>query len=198
MSEKIIVLDCDGVLLDYNHTYANLLEEFSGQTVKINSPRAYYSHNYCDIQLEEHQKAEFYRLFNNKGWSMMQALPRAIEATQLLKKSGYQIVVVTSIPKQVESIRHQHLLNLGFAIDHTIATGEKMTSTNPKKDYIEKIGPQYFVDDLWENFSDIQNSTKFVLINCGEHDSPNHNIGTHINLHSTYKDLHSFVKHQII
>ena len=128
----------------------------------------------------------------------MQALPHAIEATHKLKKLGYKIVVVTSIPKTVENIRHEHLTNLGFSVDITIATGEKTNSKNPKKEYIEKIQPLYFVDDLWENFSDIVCNTQFVLIDYEEHDSPNLNIPTSIQLHSKHNNLINFVNQHII
>lgn len=198
MNEKVIVLDCDGVLLDYNQTYAALLEDFTGQKITINSPRAYYSHNYCDIQLEPTKKSEFYQLFNQKGWNLMQALPYAIEATHKLKKAGYKIIVVTSIPKEVEAIRHNHLLKLGFSVDITIATGEKTSSSNPKQQYIEKIQPAYFVDDLWENFSDISCDTKFVLIDYEEYDSPNLNISKNIKVHSKHTSLINFVNQHII
>lgn len=195
---KIIALDCDGVLLNYNEAYGRALEEFLGEKPTIVSPTAYFCHNYFDVQLNPQQKTEFYKFFNDKGWGMMTDLPRSIEATHKLREAGYKIIVVTSMPKIAQDMRHKNLLDLGFAVDATIATGKKNNNINPKKSYIEALLPEYFVDDLMENFHNIDSSTHFVLVDSQSHDSPNLNFEHKIKLHSTHNTLWDFVEKHII
>lgn len=194
---KIIALDCDGVLLNYNEAYGRALEQFLGIKPNIVSPESYFCHNYFDVKLKPEQKTEFFKFFNDKGWATMTDLPQSIEATKKLRQDGYKIIVVTSMPKMAQEMRHQNLLNLGFAIDATIATGKKQNNINPKKSYIEVLSPEYFVDDLVENFHNIDSPTHFVLVDNEAPDSPNLNFEHNVKLHSTHNNLWDFVEKNI-
>jgi phosphoglycolate phosphatase-like HAD superfamily hydrolase len=198
MSKKIIALDCDGVLLNYNETYGRIFQEYFGMSLKTLDPTAYHVTNMFDITWPTPKdKSEFNKFFHSKGWGCMQPLPNAIQATHLLKQTGYHIVVVTSMPKTARTSRHNNLINLGFSIDETIATGRGKTMDNPKKPYIEKLKPDFFVDDLLKNFHTINTQTKFVLINTYAKDSPNLLCPNSVNLHSEHTNLLDFVQTHI-
>ena len=194
---KCIALDCDGVLLDYNEAYGRLLKEFFGKEIPVFDPTCYHAENYYGIAnkwVNKEERAAFFKLFNEKGWAMMQALPGALQATQQLKDMGYYIYVVTSMDKKAQEMRFNNLKQLGFPIDEVISTGKKHGHQNPKKEYIEHIKPEYFVDDLISNFHNITSNTHFVLIDLPATDSPNLDFKEPINLHSKYNSLLDFVK----
>lgn len=196
---KKIVLDCDGVLLDYNETYGRVLNNFFQKEISIKDSLAYHAENYYELVWKNNTEREtFFEYFNIHGWSNMKALPKALEATQLLKDMGYHICVVTSIPQTAKNMRKTNLLELGFPIDEVIATGKKEGLNNPKKKYIENISPEYFVDDLLVNFQDINSSTNFVLIDIPAKDNPNNLLKNTISLHSEHYSLWDFVQQHLI
>lgn len=195
--EKLIALDCDGVLLNYNEAFGRVWYALYGELLPIKNPNAYHAENYYGVTLFGAKRQEFYDFFNRSAWGTMNALPQAIEATQQLRKAGYKIFVVTSIPKAAQEVRHNNLINLGFAVDATIATGAHIKGVNPKKAYIDILTPDYFVDDLMDNFNNLDSDTELVLIDAKNYDSPNKNFSQPILLHSTHSSLWDFVTQHI-
>lgn len=195
--QKIIVLDCDGVLVDYKKTYGTVWNQFFNDNITVKNPNSYFVENYYGVTLDESRQKDFFDYFNKYGWSLMTPLDQAVEATHSLREAGYKILVVTSISKIAQELRHQNLLDLGFAVDATIATGLHCNNINPKKTYIETLNPEYFVDDFIHNFHDIHNKTHMVLVDFDADDSPNRNIQEAIKLHSTHNSLWEFVNTHI-
>lgn len=194
--KPIIALDCDGVLLDYNHTFGIVYEKSFGIKPKIANCNAYHAVNYYDLSMNEDEKNIFYSVFDKEGWKNMQALPQAIEAVDLLNDLGFEIVCVTAMPLHAENDRLFNLKNLGFKIDKVIATGGSINGKNPKKKYIEELNPQYFVDDLLHNFHDIEADTKFVLIEWKSFDNPNNGLDLNI-AHYKHDNLYNFVSKEL-
>jgi hypothetical protein len=194
---KKIVLDCDGVLLDYSEAYKRVYEQHFSETLSIINPLAFHSEEYYGISFTDERRLDFEAAFNRLGWCSMQALPGAIEATHLLKKAGYSIHIVTSIPMEARLSREQNLRNLGFMIDEVITTGQKIGSANPKRDFIHDIHPDFFVDDMMANFQDIDCATHFVLIEnrlvCAE----NQKLKESISIFSQHTQLLDFVHSHI-
>lgn len=194
--KPIIALDCDGVLLDYNHTYGIIYEKSFGIKPKIVNNEAYHANNYFNLSMTDDEKKVFFSVFDKEGWKDMKALPQAIEAVDLLDALGFEIVCVTAMPHHAEKDRLFNLKNLGFKIDKVIATGSSINGENPKKKYIEQIKPQYFADDLLHNFHNIETDTKFVLIEWKSFDSPNH--GQDFNIaHYRHDNLYNFVSKEL-
>lgn len=189
--DKIIVLDCDGVLLNYNETFGYIWEDFFQEKILVKNSNSFFAENYYGINIPKEKEEDFYEHFNQKAWGLMNELPQAIEATHKLKEAGYKILVVTSINKSAQEPRHNRLLQLGFSVDATIATGLKIGQHNPKKTYIDALQPEYFVDDLIDNFHNLESKSHLILIENNWHDSPNkdHNI----KLHSEHPSLWNFV-----
>lgn len=197
--EKIIVLDCDGVLLDYNEAFGRVWQEYYNKELPVFDGSLYHAENYYNLKWSHiDERKKFFNHFNTCGWSIMKDFPQSIEATHLLREAGYKILVVTSMSLSGQAMRHENLTRLGFAIDATIATGSKINNTNPKKTYIENLNPDFFVDDLLSNFEEINNQTNFVLIDNRASDSPNLITDrSSILLHSTHSNLWNFVHDHI-
>lgn len=194
--DKLIVLDCDGVMLDYNEIFAYVWEDFFQEKLENKIIDSWHATNRYGVTIPKEKEQEFYKYFDQKAWSLMNELPQAIEATHKMKEAGYKILVVTSINKSAQELRHNRLLELNFAVDATIATGLKVGIDNPKKIYIDALQPEYFVDDYIDNFHNLESNSHLVLIDNGFHDSPNKNHN--IKLHSEHPSLWNFVENHII
>lgn len=191
---KKIVLDCDGVILDYNETWGKILSMFLNKEIKPKNI-AYHAYKVFDYQLTPREAEKFHTLFHEHGWIQMQALEGALEAISILQEKQFEIHLVTSIPQEAHSYRKTNLENLGvlFSSLHTVGFHRNI---NPKKEIINQIKPVFFVDDLLQNFEGIENSTSCVLIHIPGEDNPNHTYGkiSSLNIHSTHLSLLDFSK----
>lgn len=194
MINKKIVLDCDGVILDYNHTWGNVLSMFLKQEVKPKN-LAYHAHNVFDYHMSDNEIEKFHQLFHEHGWIQMQALEGALEAISIFSKKNFTIDIVTSIPQEAHLHRKSNLENLGiiFSSLHTVGFNHTI---NPKKDIVNQLKPLFFVDDLLQNFEGIEKSTACILIDIPGSDNPNHTYANKndLNIHSTYLSLLDFAK----
>lgn len=191
---KKIALDCDGVILDYNHTWGKILSSFLQQEV-FPKKTAYFAYNVFDYKLSKEQTKKFHEIFHEHGWIQMQALQGALEAIKILQKKKFEIHIVTSIPQEAHLYRKTNLQNLGIDFNslHTVGFHENI---NPKKEIINNMNPLYFVDDLLQNFEGVNNTTNCILIDIPGEDNPNHfyHNKDNIVLHSTHNCLLDFAK----
>ncbi len=193
---KIIALDCDHVLLDYNKAWAALYKKFFNKQLYATKEKAYYASEYWGVDWkgrEEEEKA-FYDYFTHNGWRDMEAMEGAIEATRILKEEEYKIFVVTRMPQSGEPARSANLHDLGFKFDAVIGTGDSYKH-NPKKPYIEALKPDYFVDDMIINFTgiDTNNCTKFVWLDIGLEHAENDELKNIHEIHHIHSNLLDFV-----
>lgn len=193
---KFIALDCDDVLLNYNHAWGDMYAKYFNLP-KFNepvNPKAYYAAEYWGIEWDDFKPElqEFNKHFHIYGWRDMQALDGAIEATHILRDNGYKIFVVTRMPASGEKQRSDNLHELGFAFDAVIGTGHT-TTHNPKKPFIEALNPEYFVDDLITNFVGIESDTKFVWLDVGRIHEENEQLKDVHDIHHTHSNLFDFV-----
>lgn len=194
---KIIALDCDDVLLDYNKAWGKIYADFFNiEDIQPINSKAYFAHDYWGVnwsnRKEEHDA--FNQYFHDNGWKNMEALDGAIEATEMLRDANYKIFIVTRMPEACEKDRTMNLNNLGFAFDAVIGTGHGMDhSQNPKKPYIEALRPDYFVDDLVANFNGIKTTTKFVWLDLEKEHEENNLLRNKIKIHHVHKNLLDFV-----
>lgn len=191
---KNIVLDCDGVILDYNHIWGQVLSQFLQKNV-LPKKIAYHAYNMFDYKLSAQETDAFHELFHKNGWINMQALEGALEAVSLLKAKHFEIHIVTSIPQEAYWARKTNLENLGFSFNslHTVGFHRHF---NPKKEIINQICPDFFVDDLMKNFEGINFKTDCILIDIPGEDNPNHLYQNKdsLNILSTHNSLLDFVK----
>lgn len=195
---KLIALDCDEVLLDYNEAWAEIYSKFfKTDNLKPKNTKAYYSADYWGVDWNNRKddQVAFLKYFHDNGWKDMNPLEGSIEATHMLKEAGYKIFVITRMPEVCEKDRIENLQNLGFAFDAVIGAGIATDKNhNPKQQYIEALRPDYFVDDLMANFKHIKTSTKFVWLDHKKEHPENDELLKKIKLHSTHDNLLNFVK----
>lgn len=166
-----IALDADGVLLDYNRAWGALWQEAHGRPLECMEPRAYHATTYWGAE-DPDQSHPFWSLFDQKGWRNMPAMPGAVEACRRLAAAGHRLVCVTSMPGHHQQTRLANLQDLGFPIDEVIATGSGVPGRNPKREAIEALAPDWFVDDELRKLRGLD-QVKCVLIDPGHPDSPN-------------------------
>ena len=196
MADKpLIILDADGVMLDYHAAYIKAYENFSGAKPKLVNPNAYWVIDQYDIErLNENDLKRFKANFNKEFWENVPALPGAVEACNMLAEY-YRIVCVTAIDPEFSQARYYNLRNLNFNVDFVYGTGHPK-SGSPKKDLVNHLRPIAFVDDYICYHEGIDPDIHRALITRENENSPNndkHNRFT-IQVDSEHKDLLEFAK----
>ena len=173
--KRIIALDADGVLLDYNKAAASVWTNAFGAAPELKDPEAYHFRNVYAMDLRDKTiKDKYYETFSRIGWSDMLAMPGAVEACQMLHSMGYELHVVSSMPMAFAAQRYENLLRLGMPISSVIATGRTEGTDNPKRAKLLELAPVAFVDDLLSNFEGVSDAMHcaFVL-HWDSMDNPN-------------------------
>ncbi len=197
---KIIALDCDGVLLDYNKAYPKAWFNAFGEVLERKNPGMFFAYNEYDCAFKNRaQKDEFYDCQGMDFWSNMEPLDGALDACFDLVYMGYELICVTSMPDRFLQPRIKNLNHLGFPISKTFATGRDRSITtpyNPKREVLLDINPLAFVDDHADNFLDLPGSgIHLALIDRNQPDSPNKDLMVHTNsVHNNLSDFVSFWK----
>lgn len=173
---NVVVLDCDGVLLNYNAAYPGVWKKAFNEPLPQINPHAYHAAaEYGAVFASQSHKERFYAAFDAEAWSTMPALPGALEACKILVEKGLHLVCVSSMPPEFANARQKNLYDLGFPIDTVIATG-RVEGRNPKLEVLREIAPVAFADDLADNFYGIDWPMHKALIDYGQDDSPNRNL----------------------
>lgn len=157
MSEKIIAIDGDWVMLDYNASFKKSYEKEFGVQLTSVIPNAF--HAIKEFGLKDINTAEKDRIFvKHNMWREMSALGNAVEMVNAISDMGYKVVCLTTMPEKHEADRLYNLQNLGFKVTQVIAAERKLEGpANPKKHYIENYKPVAFIDDLLKNFQGCEN-----------------------------------------
>jgi len=193
--KKIIALDCDGVLIDYNAHYPTVWEAAFGEKLSVKNPGYHHAHNEYDCTFEDQeQKSRFYSAFDGKQWENMPVISDAFDACNELVSMGYELVCVTSMPEEFLEFRERNLKLHNFPISKTYAVGRDRSRSvyNPKLEALLEINPVAFVDDYAANFINME-ETKIhrALIYRNQPDSPSKNW-LHL-ANSTHTNLQDFV-----
>lgn len=163
--KRIIALDADGVLLDYNKAAANVWKNSFGAFPELKDPEAYHFRNVYAMDLTDKAiKDKYYETFSRMGWSDMPAMPGAVEACRMLHGMGYELHVVSSMPVAFASQRYENLLRLGMPISSVTATGRIEGTDNPKRAKLLELSPIAFVDDLLSNFGGVSDAMHCAFV----------------------------------
>lgn len=193
--KRIIALDADGVLLNYNRAAYHVWTRAFGEEPAVKDPGAYHFRNAYEIDLSDPAvSSQYYRMFAKTGWSSMEALPHAVEGCLMLKDMGYELHVVSSMPNAFEKQRHSNLLDLGMPIVSVTATGRGKGGGNPKMEALLAMEPVAFVDDLLSNFEGVHHKMHCALLHWDSVDNPNeaHEHGMKA---STHPDMMHFAQY---
>jgi hypothetical protein len=173
-SRPIIVVDGDGVTLNYNLAFGiRWRAHFGLADLPVREPRAYHAHHYWGITPPA-KGHPFWDEFDRESWHTIPGMPRAQVACHRLHDAGYDLVCVTSIPAHREAARLQNFRSLDFPIERVIATGSSALpgTLNPKKAVIDTLSASWVVDDELRKLIDL-NGPSLVLVDPGHPDSPN-------------------------
>lgn len=203
MTKQTIVLDCDGVMVDYKPSYPIVYKKaFGNDLIKVHNRETYHAHVLYGLEdcIDDPDFAiPFFDKFTDEVWENLPAWPGAVEASHKLAEK-YHLICVTSMNPKHTQARYNNLKNLGFPYMEVIAVGrnvsciENMTTTkNPKAEILNSIKPAFFIDDLYRNFDDLDPSIKRVLLDSGQHDSPNKEFIAGGSFDYLYPSLYSFV-----
>lgn len=189
-----IALDADGVLLDYHASYATAWKKAFGLLPAIKDPMAYWPIDRWDVQRLTGAKLDRFRLcFGDEFWSTIPALPGALEACNLLKEAGYNLVCVSALKETHRLARLQNIRDHGFPIDDVIATEHHDTDISPKSKALSRLKPVAFVDDYLPYFRGVPTGIHMALITREPNGTPN--IGDELkNVSSSHSNLLEFAK----
>lgn len=85
MANHLIVLDADGVLLDYNLAYASAWERAFGRYPQLRNHNAYWAKDRWAVeQLEGDSLSTFRTVFDESFWSTLPAIKGALNACHAL------------------------------------------------------------------------------------------------------------------
>lgn len=191
--KPLFLIDGDGVMLDYNQAFKEHYEKIYQKTLTLKNPKAYQA---VDAWGVDKMSEEEYKHFKNESaklgmWENMPALPGSLEFVNEISKY-FTVWCLTSMPQEHEQDRLKNLQKLGFPIEKVIATS-RIGNENPKKRFVEKLNAAYFMDDLLQNFVDINSKlkTKLIFLDWRHENSPNKKYA-HINPHITINNYNDF------
>ncbi len=173
-SNKLILLDADGVLVDYHEGYAMGWERAFGYRPQVKDPQGYHPRNYWDVpDLDEAARAHL----NDKGlteevWASMPALPGAVLACEKLQAAGFTLGCLTALRPAMQPARQANLAALGFKMSSVTAVGPH-SDGNPKLAELLLRRPVAFVDDLLPYLQGLPEGTWRALIDVRPNHSPN-------------------------
>lgn len=151
MKNKVdIVLDCDGILLNYIDCFVEWVEKYKGWTLNRDHPHDTYNMApwFLPKNGKEMTSEEFMELIKeyNLYPRIISPVEGSVEAVKRLKQAGYTMVVLTSFGGSVGSVDfRKYQLNKLFpdCFDDIIVLG----LGGCKKEQLQKLKPKYFVDD---------------------------------------------------
>lgn len=194
MSANLIVLDADGVLLDYHSAYASAWARAFGERPALKDPQAYWPLDRWGVEhLSGARLAALREKFDEEFWSTVPALEGAVQACHDLVAGGHELACVSALREEFARARLRNLKTHGFPIGIVVATGNNATQQSPKASAIEKLGPVAFVDDFLPYHRGVGSTVHRALIRREENGSPN--VGPELrNVDSQHLNLRAFAQ----
>lgn len=189
---RVLALDADGVLLDYNLAYAGAWQRTFGRQPALRNPNAYWAADRWDVELLSGEALRRFRAaFDAQFWSALPAMPGALAACQQLVAAGFELVCLTALRPQFAQARIGNLQVHGFPIERVIATGSDASIGSSKATALAQLKPLAFVDDYLPNFAGMSEGIHGALVLREPDGSPN--CGPALQqLHSTHASLATF------
>lgn len=194
MLGNLLVLDADGVLLDYHSAYASAWARAFGLRPVLTDPQAYWPLERWGVaHLSGARLAALRTKFDEEFWSTVPAQEGAVQACHDLVAGGHELVCVSALREEFAQARLANLKAHGFPIEIVIATGSDVTQRSPKASAIEKLRPVAFVDDFLPYHRGVPPTVHKALIRREENGSPN--VGPELsNVDSQHLNLKAFAQ----
>jgi phosphoglycolate phosphatase-like HAD superfamily hydrolase len=195
MAPRRIVLDADGVLVDFHMGYAAAWQRAFGVLPRERDAQAYWPFDRWDVErLAGERLAQFREQFDTRFWSSLPAIEGAVQACHRLHDAGWELVCVSALEPHHEASRLRNLRDLGFPIERVIATGHTDDVRSPKADAVHMLAPAAFVDDYLPYLRGIAPEIHTALVLRAPNGSPN--AGDELSLvKSIHADLAAFAEH---
>lgn len=191
-TNRLIALDADGVLLDYNRAYATAWARAFGIAPGLKNAQAYWAIDRWDVERLSGERLDRFRAsFDESFWSNVPAIDHAVNACHRLRDAGWDLVCVSALKPQFADARLANLRQHGFPIERVIATSNDATSGSPKARALVELQPVAFVDDYLPYFRGVPQSIHTALILREQGGSPNAGPGLQ-SIRSTHNNLAAF------
>lgn len=157
---KKVVLDVDGVLLDFGKTYIEVAQDiYKG---KLNPDHSHYDLHDL-LQIEKHENDLVWDEFSRRNsFANLTPYPGVIESIKKINEDKIDVYIVTAIDACYESARLENLAKIGLKPKEIYCVGGGHAS---KKEVIESIAPLAFVDDRLDNLYSSQSVTHKIWVN---------------------------------
>lgn len=154
-----IVLDTDGVILDFGKHYVNFAEKILGR--KLNHNNSKYPLKDL-LQVSDKEAQYVWEMFNKTNqWEKIPALPEIEKAIEIIKHFNLEVYVVTSIDKEHQLARERNLNSIGLFPKEIICVG---SNHGHKNKIITEIKPIAFADDRLDHLHRSQDVEHLVWI----------------------------------
>lgn len=144
VNRDLVVMDVDGVVLDFYKGAARVLEEMLGRPMVKVDPRPATKYRY-GLTDEEYQRMRVVMRTHEHGWGNLPTLPGAVEGIHRLIKSGKTVAFLSSCGQSLFDLRRENLDRLGLS--HCALMCVEDADKNAKGVVLEKIRPGVFMDD---------------------------------------------------
>lgn len=154
-----IVLDTDGVILDFAKHYISFAEKLLGK--KLNHNNSKYPLKDL-LQVSDKEADYVWDQFNKTNqWEKIPPLPNIEKAIEIIKHYGLEVYIVTSIDKEHQFSRQRNLHSIGLMPKEIICVG---ANHGHKNKIITEINPIAFVDDRLDHLHRSQDIEHLVWI----------------------------------
>jgi hypothetical protein len=144
---KVIVLDVDGVLLEFTPAFDKAAEVFLKRKITVpKKNKGLTPYDLCQRINGTIQEVEdtLQFMLDTGVYANLKPLEGAKEAVDMIKAAGFKIVICTALPESAKEMRLENLKNvLGLVPDAIYCVGMGMS----KKEALEEIRPDVYADD---------------------------------------------------
>lgn len=165
--QKKIVLDTDGVLVDFVQKFHMIGQEILQRELPIIKNRYDIIHKFNITRDEEN--LIWSEIDKKKHWDKFEPLEGVQSAVEEIKRHNFEIYIVTGIKEDYKEERLKNLANLGIVPQDIHCVGDGRS----RKDFaINAINPDVFVDDRLEHLHMVPDVYHLVWIDHGEEQHP--------------------------
>lgn len=162
VNPRTIVLDVDGVLLDFDAGMRTLGQRVLGRPLVPITRHFPLGQRYGLTQEEDRQ---MWGALVQDGFRHLPMLPGADEAVRRLQDAGMAIHLVTGIAPTLASARLANLRDHGITVDGIVCVGHGLSR---KDDALAQLAPIAFVDDRLNHLADAPFVPHRVWIDHGD------------------------------
>jgi soluble P-type ATPase len=185
---KRIVLDVDGVILDFGNNYINFAEKLLNRKLNPNSSK-YPLHELLQIDKSE---ADFVwsKFSETKQWEKIPPFSNVQLAINKLNKLEIDIYIVTAIDNEHKESRLKNLKKIGLIPKGIFCVG---SGNQSKHHVIKDINPIAFIDDRLDHLAKSNEVEHLVWIDQKQEQTESFN-NYHVKVDSLYEWTNTYLE----